>query len=185
MMRSMRRPLLVTFLLCLQALPALAAEQQPWVFDNGQLRVQASARTPQQIAAFYIGRKFPADMVEQLRRQCFITFVIRNHSDHVIWLEQDHWRFEAGGEVVRPLGRSYWKSKWQEMNAPLAAQSTFRWTLLPERLDFRPKEGEGGNVVLPRTNKPIRLVARFRPEGDQPPIEVRFDDLRCARDPAS
>lgn len=184
-MPDMWRVTLVAFLGCLALLTARAADdEQRWTFDNGALRVQASPRTPEQIAAFYIGRKFPPDMVDTLRRHCFITFGIRNRSDHVIWLDQSRWRFEAGGETLHPLNRSYWKSKWREMDAPLPAQSTFRWTLLPERLDFRPGEAEGGNVVLPRVAGPIRLRALFEPEGaDAKPIEVQFEDLRCAEDP--
>ncbi len=154
-------------------------------FDNGALRVHANPRTPQQIAAFYIGRKFPPQMVALLRQQCFITFGIRNRSDHVIWLDQSRWRFSAGGETLRPMDRAYWKQKWQELEMPLAAQSTFRWTLLPETLDFRPNESEGGNIVLPRTDKPISLTARFAVRGTEggDTIEVNFDNLRCAEDP--
>jgi hypothetical protein len=71
------------------------------------------------------------------------------------------------------------------MTAPLPSQSTFRWTLLPEVLDFRPDEAEGGNVTLERTGKAFALEARFaigtdRKGGD---IEVRIDGLRCAEDP--
>lgn len=187
-MHTMLHKILVALTSSLLAVVAWGAADdadRPWSFDNGKLRVQATPRTPQQIAAFYIGRKFPSEMVDTLRGHCFITFGIRNRSDAVIWLDQSQWRFEHEGKTLRPLDRSYWKSRWQEMNAPLAAQSTFRWTLLPDRLDFRPGEAEGGNVVLPRVQGPIRLTARFRPEINGEPIEVQFDDLRCAEDPRS
>lgn len=177
---------LISTVFALAAHAAADDSDQRWTFDNGKLRVQASPRTPQQIAAFYIGRKFPPEMVDTLRQHCFITFGIRNQSDSIIWLDQSQWRFESEGQVLEPLDRSYWKSKWQEMDAPLPAQSTFRWTLLPPRLDFRPGEAEGGNVVLPRVKGPIRWTARFQPENDGgEAIEVRFEDLRCATDPAS
>lgn len=186
MMSAMRLSLLLLPSLCLAALSAGAEDREPqrWQFDNGELRVQASPRTPQQIAAFYIGRKFPPEMVEVLRQQCFITFVIRNRSDHVIWLDQSRWKFRTSDQPLQSRDRSYWKSQWQEMQVPLAAQSTFRWTLLPDQLDFRPNEAEGGNVVLPRTDQPISLVATFthRERDAKDVIEVRFDDLRCAED---
>ena len=183
----MLKPTLSILAWSLIALSAAAADktEKRWLFDNDKLRVQASPRTPEQIAAFYIGRKFPPEMVEVLRQQCFITFGIRNRSDQVIWLDQASWRFSVGGSALESLDRSYWKAKWQELDMPLSAQSTFRWTLLPDRLDFRPDEAEGGNVVLPRTDQPIRLSAVFvqGEDGEGDPIEVRFDDLRCAEDP--
>lgn len=163
--------------------PAAERDDQSRTFDNGALRVRAAPRTPQQIAAFYIGRKFPPEMVDVLKQQCFITFGVRNQSNRIIWMDQAQWEFRAGGEIVQPLDRAFWKAKWQAMNVPLSAQSTFRWTLLPERLDFRPNEGEGGNVILPRTAKPLQLSARFLPAQGGEAIVVRFDDLRCAEDP--
>lgn len=182
----MHKTIVLLSALCFVAASTFGADraEKRWEFDNGALQVHANPRTPQQIAAFYIGRKFPPEMIELLRQECFVTFVIRNRSAHVIWLDQSRWTFEAGGEALQSLDRTYWKQQWQELDAPLAAQSTFRWTLLPETLDFRPNETEGGNVVLPRTDKPITLTARFAREGTaaNDTIEVRFDDLRCAQD---
>lgn len=50
-----------------------------------------------------------------------------------------------------------------------ARQPTFRWTLLPENLDFQPDEREGGNIMLPRTRDPL--------------LRLKFDNLYCAEDP--
>jgi len=70
------------------------------------------------------------------------------------------------------------------MNAPMASQSTFRWTLLPERLDFRPDEAEGGNLVLPREKGPFTLEAYFLAGADKAgeAIRVRLENLYCAED---
>jgi hypothetical protein len=71
------------------------------------------------------------------------------------------------------------------MAAPLPSQSTFRWTLLPEALDFRPDESEGGNITLERTAESFALEARFAVGADRTggDIEVRLDGLHCAEDP--
>jgi len=141
-------------------------------------------RTPNQMAAFYEARGFPQNMVETLKGYCFITVGIRNKSRDVIWLEQDNWRFvSAEGEVER-MHRNRWKELWTAMAVPQAAQSTFRWTLLPEELDFRPDEGEGGNVVLKRTDGPFSLMARFVIGEDKQggAVDVRIDGVRCAND---
>lgn len=69
------------------------------------------------------------------------------------------------------------------MNIPQAHQSTFRWTLLPEQLDFRPNEAEGGNIILPWQDKPITIHAIFNTDKDKfaKPIEIKLDDISCKK----
>ncbi len=70
------------------------------------------------------------------------------------------------------------------MQIPLPKQSTFRWTLLPEQLDYQPDEQEGGNIILPRVSTPITLEARFASGNNKqgPVINYRNDKLQCAYD---
>lgn len=167
---------------------AAAAAEKPTQpgFENAQLRMHLQARTPNQMAAFYEARGFPKQMVETLKGYCFITVGIRNKSADVLWLDQDNWHFVAAGGDIERMQRGRWKELWSSMGVPQAAQSTFRWTLLPEVLDFRPDEGEGGNVVLKRVDGPFSLVARFATGVDKQgaPVEVRIDGLQCAKDDA-
>lgn len=158
---------------------AIKAERD---YESDRLVVNLTPRTPQQIAAFYEGRGFSDTMIDILREQCFITVFIENKSRDIIWLDLDHWRFtNADGPLVR-RDRQHWKAHWQKMDIPLAHQSTFRWTLLPEQLDFLPDEREGGNIILPREAQPFTLSARFD-TGEQregTPIKVKLENLRCA-----
>ncbi|MFO8025459.1 hypothetical protein [Thiohalophilus sp.] len=154
-------------------------------YESDQLVVDLTPRTPQQIAAFYEGRGFSDTMIDLLREQCFITVFIENKSRDIIWLNLEHWQFtNADGSLIR-RDRRYWKARWQKMDIPLAHQSTFRWTLLPEQLNFLPDEREGGNIILPREAQPFTLSARFD-TGEQregTPIEVKLENLRCADHP--
>lgn len=154
-------------------------------FDDGQLWLRLTARAPQQIAAFYIGRKFPTNMVDVARNQCFLTVVIRNHSDKIIWLDLARWRFIDRDADISRLDRAWWQQQWRRLKAPMASQSTFRWTLLPASLDFHPGETEGGNLTLPRTGRRFSIEALFPTDANRSgkPIRVRFDGLRCAEDP--
>ena len=63
----------------------------------------------------------------------------------------------------------------------MAQQSAFRWTLLPEKLDYQPDEQGGDNIILPRVNTHIKLEARFASGADQqvPVITYRNDKLQC------
>ena len=151
--------------------PPLSAEFQP--------------RTPDQMSAFYTARGFPRPMVELLAQQCFITVRIHNTGTEVVWLELANWRFSAGGQAISRFHRNYWDARWEEMNIPLASRSTFRWTLLPERLDFQPDEQEGGNIILPRTRDPLSVHAEFATGSDKrgPVVRLQFDNLYCAEDP--
>lgn len=155
------------------------------VFENSRMKITMTPRTPDQMAAFYEARGFPNDMIRLIRQQCFITTIIRNKSDDVLWLELDNWHFESADGAVRRYDREYWKKRWNEMNVPLPSQSTFRWTLLPEALDFRPNEGEGGNIVLHRDSAPFEVSASFAIGKDKRggTVKVRMENVRCAEDP--
>ncbi|QKT03257.1 hypothetical protein HUS23_05265 [Ectothiorhodospiraceae bacterium 2226] len=154
-------------------------------FEHPRLTLRLTPRTPQQVAAFYEARGFPPAMVDALKARCFITVGVRNKSDDILWLALDNWRFTSTDGAVRRYDRAYWRTRWDELDAPMPAQSTFRWTLMPETHDFLPGEAEGGNVVLARSAAAMSLQATFvaGKEQDGERIAVRIDDIRCAEDP--
>lgn len=152
-------------------------------YSNEQIRIKFSPRTPEQIAAFYEGRGFSKAMVNKLKQQCFITVRILNKSRDIIWLDLSNWTFtNTEGEFKRTT-RTEWKLLWKKMAIPLAHQSTFRWTLLPEELDFRPNEHEGGNITLPFSSKPFTLQAGFKTKADKSgkAFSIQTNTIQCAR----
>jgi hypothetical protein len=153
--------------------------------DSTLLTVELGPRTPEQIAAFYEARGFQDDMIELLRRACYLTVLIHNKSQDILWLDLRQWEFSNADGPVERLDRDHWRQRWEGMDIPLAHQSTFRWTLLPERLDFLPGEREGGNIILPRLDQPLRIRARFATgaDGAGPPIQIAFDRVECAENP--
>ncbi|MFQ5642490.1 MAG: hypothetical protein ACE5FQ_02210 [Thiogranum sp.] len=148
--------------------------------------IRFTPRTPEQMSAFYEARGFPAPMIELLAKQCFITVRVHNTGEDIVWLDLSRWRFSAHGKDVPRYHRNHWLPLWKEMNVPLAKQSTFRWTLLPEALDYQPDEAEGGNIILPRVKGAISLTAEFAsgPDKRGPLITLHYDDLYCAEDPS-
>ena len=55
---------------------------------------------------------------------------------------------------------------------------------MPEKLDFRPFEGEGGNIILPRTENAITLEATIAAGKDKnKTYEVKIENIHCANDP--
>ncbi len=162
-------------------------------YEDEQIRLRIFPRTTEQMSAFFEARGFPKRMLAELEPYCFFTVVIENKSKNIIWLELKKWSFSSAQKRVRRIPRSQWLPLWDKMNIPLAAQSTFRWTLLPERLDFQPDENEGGNVILEKSKRPFSLVAQFDVEPMQPgnavdkfgivtgvaEIVVRIDNFAC------
>jgi hypothetical protein len=151
-------------------------------YSTDELRLSLSPRTPEQLAAFYEARGFPNAMIELIRSRCFFTVGIHNKTRGILWHDLSRWRFLVDGQPVARIDRGAWRSEWARLQAPMRSQSTFRWTLLPESLDFRPDEAEGGNVTLPRVEGEITLEAPFvkgvnRDGGE---ILARIDGLRCA-----
>jgi len=148
------------------------------------LRLSASPRAPDQTAAFYSARGFPAAAVEVLAAACLITFGIRNNRDEVVWLEPARWRFVDGqGRPVHRITREEWNARWQALDVPAASRSTFGWTQLPEQRDLRPGEPVGGNLALVPVAGPIRLQAHFHTGADRsgPDLLLEIADLKCPR----
>lgn len=181
----------LTVILLLVALPSgdclLAAEptaSKRLRFENASVRVSMMPRSPEQMAAFYEARKFPPDMINRLKNECFVTVGIHNKTSDILWLELENWAFSASDNPVKRYHRNEWPDVWKSLAVPMASQSTFRWTLLPESLDFRPDEREGGNIILQRTDKAIRVSARFRTGADKSgiPVDIQLDNLVCAGD---
>lgn len=164
---------------------ASAAEPAEYRHESADLLMVLRPRTPEQMAAFYTGRGFTPAMIKFLQQQCFITVFIKNKSRDIIWLDLSRWRFRNADGPIQRLHRDAWKQRWQSMGIPLAHQSTFRWTLLPEKLDFQPDEREGGNLILPRLGKAFRIEAKFPTRADAAgtPIKIQFDSVSCAVDP--
>lgn len=153
-------------------------------FENAALKIHLTPRTPEQMAAFYEGRGFPPAMIALLQQQCFITVGIRNKSTDILWLDLDHWQFTSAQGEVRRYARTHWQGLWKQLEIPAPSQATFRWTLLPETLDFRPDEAEGGNIILERVSQPFTLAASFATGNDRSKtmIRVEIDNVRCAYD---
>jgi hypothetical protein len=157
---------------------------QPVIVKTADLEIDFTPRTPNQMGSFYEARSFPKVMRDVLKQQCFITVGILNTSNIKIWLDLNSWKFSTNGQTIKREHREIWKKRWQDMGTPLSKQSTFRWTLIPETLDYLPGEHEGGNIVLPFTNKPISITATFatgeNKQGKK--ITITTDKLFCAED---
>ena len=160
----------------------MAAATLPLVVTTDEVEIQFSPRSPEQLMSFYEARGFPAEMIDILKQQCFITVRIHNKSKEKVWHDLANWAFTHEGKPLRREHRNAWLNKWRSMDMPQASISTFRWTLLPETLDYLPDEQEGGNIILPRVSGPIQVKASF-PTGKEkqgPVINIEFDHLYCA-----
>jgi len=166
--------LLLPGLLFLSGLTATAA-------GKAAVELQFKPRSPDQMSAFYEARGFPEKMIKPLHEQCFITVRVTNTGQDVVWLDLANWTFSANGKPLQRYHRNDWLEKWKAIGMQAAHRSTFRWTLIPERLDYQPGESEGGNIILPRVKGPIQLHAEFATgkEGKGPPVQLNFDNLRC------
>jgi hypothetical protein len=166
------------------ALVAAVASAQPVKVTTPELEVHFIPRTANQMSSFYEARGFPQNMLSIIRQQCFITVGIQNNSATKIWLDLASWEFSAAGQAVTRENRDSWKDRWQQLKIPLDKQSTFRWTLIPETLDYLPGEHEGGNIILPFTQGAISLKATFATGEDRQgkTITITTDKLFCAQD---
>jgi hypothetical protein len=167
-------------LLLLAPIAALAAELR--ILREG-VELRVSPRTPEQITAFYSARGFPPEAVQIIARACFLGVGIHDQRPDTLGLELSNWRFtDAAGHEVRRITRPEWDARWQALDVPLAARSTFGWTQLPESRDLQPGEPVGGNVAVEPPAGEFSLSARFR-TGSGEVLEITVPGLRCPRDP--
>jgi len=155
-------------------------EKSPSGFENTQLRLQLFPWSTEQMAAFFEARGFPTIMIETLSAYCFFTATIQNKRNDVLQLDLTDWRFISQDEELQRIPRSQWPPIWKKMNIPLASQSTFRWMLLPETLNFYAYEKEGGNIVLKKTGVSFSLQARFGLGENTEPVTATVNNLQCA-----
>jgi hypothetical protein len=158
-----------------------SADRRVLEYDDENVVMRIIVRTPDQLTAFYQGRKFKQNAVDAILSTCVITPLIKNRTYDYLWLELDLWKFEANGKPVKRLDRSYWQNRWQQVGLKTAHQSTFGWTLLPEARDLRLDEGVGGSVTLPMQSAPFKVIANF-PTGEnkQGPVkQIVFEDVTC------
>jgi hypothetical protein len=167
----------------LAAAVSTTASETPGI-STEDIAIEFAPRTPDQLMSFYEARGFPSEMIDILSKQCFITVRIHNKSSTKIWHELGNWHFSHNGRPLQREHRNYWLDKWRAMDMPLASISTFRWTLLPETLDYLPDEEEGGNIILPRVDGPISVKASFATGDDRQGkvIDIEYDRLYCAED---
>lgn len=170
--------------------PASQAAEKPVArpgYTGQGLVVHTQTRTPDQMAAFYTGRGFPAGMLAPIARACFVTLGMRHGRQDVVWLEPSRWQMrDAAGNAVQRLDRDYWDRVWASMQAPPASRATFGWTQLPERRDLRPGEPVGGNITVLPPKGPFSIELRFATgQGKKgPEIRARIEGLQCEAPPA-
>ena len=166
------------------ALPAAASERAQ--VDGLEFAVEA--RTPEQLTAFYTARGLPANAVDEIARHCFLTVIMRNRREDVVWLIPARWRFvDADGRALKRITRPQWQQAWQRLKVPAAARNTFGWTQIPERRDLQPDEPVGGNMALAMPQAAFTLFAEF-PLGTadaKRTLRVQVPNLRCGGEGSS
>ena len=166
--------------------------ESPFVFAETRITREGvdffiSARTPEQTSAFYSARGLPPVAVQEISKACFLTVGLHNRRTDIVWLDLSAWRLtDANGHAVARISRPEWTARWNALQVPLAAQSTFGWTQLPETRDMQADESVGGNVpIVPPAGK-FTLIARFRTgaNGAGPPFEIIVPSLSCTPESA-
>ncbi|MEJ2391626.1 MAG: hypothetical protein P8019_09545 [Gammaproteobacteria bacterium] len=150
-------------------------------FNNKDFNLRLTLRTPNQVAAFYEARGFPRAALATIRRTCFIGVSLRNNSDSIVWFDLGNWHFTTPKGPLPRILRSDWTQHWQQLGLAQRFQSTFRWTLAPEHLDYRPHEREGGNITLPRTDQPITITGDIYVGKQKTRLyTIKFENIYCA-----
>jgi hypothetical protein len=150
--------------------------------------LKATVRTPVQMAAFYEARGFPVKATALLAKYCFVTVIVRNRSNRLVWLEPAHWIIRSeNGHISHPLTPAEWNKQWDRVGLPAAQRATFQWTQLPGSRDLQPHEPVGGNMSFRRFPGKFTLEMKFATgqERNGKPIRAEFSGLSCDIAPKS
>lgn len=170
-------------ILSVSTITGYAVEQErPVEYEDNEVHMRLVIRTKEQLSAFYHGREFQQNAIDEILKTCFITPLIRNKTFDALWVEADSWAFSRDKKTIPRYKRDYWKKVWKDVGLSLAHQSTFGWTLMPETRDLRIDEGVGGSIAIPMQIKPFTLKARFNTGliKDGKPKIIEFKDISCA-----
>ena len=169
--------LLVLFL----STPLIAAEKNKNVYQDEDIYLRFIYRSAEQVAAFYEGREFPKAAIERAVQTCYVTVILKNKSDDILWFELDNWLFHKNGKTIQRYKQAYWNKQWDEMKLKQAYRSTFSWTLFPETRDAQPGESVSGNITIPMQTHPFSLTLNFaRGENKKGKMKtVKLNDIYC------
>ena len=173
---------LYCFLLAVVNAQTNQTNQIKWSSNNADINIRIIARTQDQMAAFYEARGFPRESIKKLKDFCFFTVGISNKSQNIIHHNLNSWSFTSRDVHLKRFHRNTLKSFWLKAGLEKPLVATFRWTLLPEQLDFRPQESEGGNIVLSRSQHPFDIHVIFNKEKNNSlkRINIKLNKIQCA-----
>jgi len=180
----MQRAITAAGYLLLLAVPLVTLaeeEKDPFKYEDGDFKLRIIAQGSEQMAGFYEGRGFSKQAIDEIKKACFITVLMTNFGTKRIWLDISRWRFYAKDKPVERYQRVYWKTQFSARNIPLAHQSTFGWTLLPEVRDLHPQEPVGGNITMVKTKASFTIEMHFQtgPNKKGKETVVKFDNVQC------
>ena len=166
------------------SLPLLAEEDKSPFVENSYFKFRMIPRSPESMVAFYEARGFSKSALALIKKNCFITAIVRNKDKTIVWTELKNWRFFNKDEELNRLDRNYWNTQWQKLDIAQASRSTFDWTLMPEQRDLQLNEPVGGNVIIPQPGSNFDVEAIFVTGQNKrgPEIKVHFKNLHCPKD---
>jgi len=164
--------------------PINAEKKKKNAYEDDEIYLRFVYRSPEQITAFYEGREFPKSAITRITQTCYVTVIIKNKTDDVLWLELDNWIFEKNKQIIKRYKRPYWKKQWEEINLPQAHRSTFGWTLMPDVRDLRPQEGVGGSIPIPKQTGNFSVTFNFATGSDKKGKmkTVKIPETYCKQD---
>lgn len=151
-------------------------------YMDDEVYIKLVIRDNDQLTAFYVGREFPDDAIDEILKTCFITPIVKNMHYEALWVEPDSWRLTIDKKKIQRIKRDYWKDTWSKVGLSQGHQATFGWTLMPESRDLRFDEGVGGSIVIPKQEKPFKFTAHFNTgfnKKGEPKI-ITFENVSCA-----
>jgi len=164
--------------------PLHAEKKKKNIYEDEDVYLRSVYRSPEQLAAFYEGREFPHAAIKRITQSCYVTIILKNKTNDILWLELDNWVFEQKGKIIQRYDRQYWNKQWDDVKLQQSYRSTFGWTLMPEVRDLRAGEGVGGSIPIPMQTENFSLTLNFATgENKKGKIKsVKLPNIHCKQD---
>ena len=151
------------------------------VIEDEDVLLRFISLSSQQIGSFYEGREFDKAAVTKLMSSCYVTVIITNKTNDILWLDLDAWTFNQNGQSFKRQTRAYWDRQWDEIGLTQAHRSTFGWTLMPDVRNLYTNESVGGRIPVPMQSKTFSVTLNFPTGANKQGKEksIKVDDMSC------
>ncbi|MFT5112726.1 MAG: hypothetical protein ACI8P9_002054 [Parasphingorhabdus sp.] len=120
-----------------------------WKRTSDEVTYSLTQILPDQIRAFFSGRGFPVNAIEELARTCVFMTVVRNgHTTGSIHFKTADWMVQSNGQSESIRSTESWLNHWKDIGLELPQLIAFEWGQFPVEHIYQPGDWNQGMLIF-------------------------------------